>query len=187
MYKRQIYNYVTKNTFDAYLYQTLENKQKFISQIMTSSSPARTCEDCDEAVLNYAEIKSLCTGDPRIREKMDLDISVARLRELKSDYLRTHHRLEDALNITYPKQIAEKNALIENIRNDILTADNNSLPEEAYEIIIDSVKFSDKEAAGESFLEALHTCKAQERIIGRYRGFDIAGGYDFLGRHFMQR
>lgn len=179
-----IYNYVTKNTFDAYLYQTLENKQKFISQIMTSSSPARTCEDCDEAVLNYAEIKSLCTGDPRIREKMDLDISVARLRELKSDYLRTHHRLEDALNITYPKQIAEKNALIENIRNDILTADNNPLPEEAYEIIIDSVKFSDKEAAGESFLEALHTCKAQERIIGRYRGFDIAGGYDFFRSAF---
>lgn len=179
-----IYNYVTKNTFDAYLYQTLENKQKFISQIMTSSSPARTCEDCDEAVLNYAEIKSLCTGDPRIREKMDLDISVARLRELKSDYLRTHHRLEDALNITYPKQIAEKNALIENIRNDILTADNNPLPEEAYEIIIDSVKFTDKETAGESFLEALHTCKAQERIIGRYRGFDIAGGYDFFRSAF---
>lgn len=179
-----IYNYVTKNTFDAYLYQTLENKQKFISQIMTSSSPARTCEDCDEAVLNYAEIKSLCTGDPRIREKMDLDISVARLRELKSDYLRTRHKLEDAVNITYPKQIAEKNALIENIRNDILTADNNPLPEEAYEIIIDSVKFTDKETAGESFLEALHTCKAQERIIGRYRGFDIAGGYDFFRSAF---
>ncbi|HRL57043.1 MAG TPA: helicase-related protein, partial [Lachnospira sp.] len=117
-----IYNYVTKNTFDAYLYQTLENKQRFISQIMTSKSPARTCEDCDEAVLNYAEIKSLCTGDPRIREKMDLDISVARLRELKSDYLRTRHKLEDAVNITYPKQIAEKNSAIENISKDLLTA-----------------------------------------------------------------
>lgn len=128
---------------------------------MTSSSPARTCEDCDEAVLNYAEIKSLCTGDPRIREKMDLDISVARLRELKSDYLRTRHKLEDAVNITYPKQIAEKNALIENIRNDILTADNNPLPEEAYEIVIDSVKFTDKETAGESFWK--HCIRARHR------------------------
>ena len=175
-----IYNYVTKNTFDAYLYQTLENKQRFISQIMTSKSPARTCEDCDEAVLNYAEIKSLCTGDPRIREKMDLDISVARLRELKSDYLRTRHKLEDAVNITYPKQIAEKNSAIENISKDLLTAQNNPLPEEDYEIIIDGVKITDKEKAGEMFSEVLHTCKAQERIIGKYRGFDVVGGYDFF-------
>lgn len=182
-----IYNYVTKNTFDAYLYQTLENKQRFISQIMTSKSPARTCEDCDEAVLNYAEIKSLCTGDPRIREKMDLDISVARLRELKSDYLRTRHKLEDAVNITYPKQIAEKNSAIENISKDLLTAQNNPLPEEDYEIIIDGVKITDKEKAGEMFSEVLHTCKAQERIIGKYRGFDVVGGYDFFRSVFYAK
>ena len=182
-----IYNYVTKNTFDAYLYQTLENKQRFISQIMTSKSPARTCEDCDEAVLNYAEIKSLCTGDPRIREKMDLDISVARLRELKSDYLRTRHKLEDAVNITYPKQIAEKNSAIENISKDLLTAQNNPLPEEDYEIIIDGVKITDKEKAGEMFSEVLHTCKAQERIIGKYRGFDVVGGHDFFRSVFYAK
>lgn len=182
-----IYNYVTKNTFDAYLYQTLENKQRFISQIMTSKSPARTCEDCDEAVLNYAEIKSLCTGDPRIREKMDLDISVARLRELKSDYLRTRHKLEDVVNITYPKQIAEKNSAIENISKDLLTAQNNPLPEEDYEIIIDGVKITDKEKAGEMFSEVLHTCKAQERIIGKYRGFDVVGGYDFFRSVFYAK
>lgn len=185
--KVYIYNYVTKNTFDAYLYQTLENKQRFVSQIMTSKSPARTCEDCDEAVLNYAEIKSLCTGDPRIREKMDLDISVARLRELKSDYLRTRHKLEDAVNITYPKQIAEKNSAIENISRDLLTAQNNPLPEEDYEIIIDGVKFNEKEKAGEMFIEALHTCKAQERIIGKYRGFDVVGGYDFFRSVFYAK
>lgn len=185
--KVNIYNYVTKNTFDAYLYQTLENKQRFISQIMTSKSPARTCEDCDEAVLNYAEIKSLCTGDPRIREKMDLDISVARLRELKSDYLRTRHKLEDAVNITYPKQIAEKNSAIENISKDLLTAQNNPLPEEDYEIIIDGVKITDKEKAGEMFIEALHTCKAQERIIGKYRGFDVVGGFDFFRSVFYAK
>lgn len=185
--KVNIYNYVTKNTFDAYLYQTLENKQRFISQIMTSKSPARTCEDCDEAILNYAEIKSLCTGDPRIREKMDLDISVARLRELKSDYLRTRHKLEDAVNITYPKQIAEKNSAIENISKDLLTAQNNPLPEEDYEIIIDGVKITDKEKAGEMFIEALHTCKAQERIIGKYRGFDVVGGFDFFRSVFYAK
>jgi N12 class adenine-specific DNA methylase len=182
-----IYNYVTKNTFDAYLYQTLENKQRFISQIMTSKSPARTCEDCDEAVLNYAEIKSLCTGDPRIREKMDLDISVARLRELKSDYLRTRHKLEDAVNITYPKQIAEKNSAIENISKDLLTAQNNPLPEEDYEIIIDGVKITDKEKAGEMFSEVLHTCKAQERIVGKYRGFNVVGGFDFFRSVFYAK
>lgn len=182
-----IYNYVTKNTFDAYLYQTLENKQRFISQIMTSKSPARTCEDCDEAVLNYAEIKSLCTGDPRIREKMDLDISVARLRELKSDYLRTRHKLEDAVNITYPKQIAEKNSAIENISKDLLIAQNNPLPEEDYEIIIDGVKITDKEKAGEMFSEVLHTCKAQERIVGKYRGFNVVGGFDFFRSVFYAK
>lgn len=182
-----IYNYVTKNTFDAYLYQTLENKQRFISQIMTSKSPARTCEDCDEAVLNYAEIKSLCTGDPRIREKMDLDISVARLRELKSDYLRTRHKLEDAVNITYPKQIAEKNSAIENISKDLLTAQNNPLPEEEYEITIDGVKITDKEKAGEMFSEVLHTCKAQERIVGKYRGFNVVGGFDFFRSVFYAK
>lgn len=182
-----IYNYVTKNTFDAYLYQTLENKQRFISQIMTSKSPARTCEDCDEAVLNYAEIKSLCTGDPRIREKMDLDISVARLRELKSDYLRTRHKLEDAVNITYPKQIAEKNSAIENISKDLLIAQNNPLPEEDYEIIIDGVKITDKEKASEMFSEVLHTCKAQERIVGKYRGFNVVGGFDFFRSVFYAK
>lgn len=180
-----IYTYVTKNTFDAYLYQTLENKQKFISQIMTSKSPARSCEDCDEAVLNYAEIKSLCTGDPRIREKMDLDISVARLRELKSDYLKTHHKLEDAVNITYPAQIAKKNAAISNVCKDLETVQNNPLPEEGFiGIVINGKKIDDKEAAGAALTNALHTCKTNDRIIGEYRGFIMKGGYDFFRSNF---
>ena len=100
-----IYRYVTEGTFDAYLWQTIENKQAFISQIMTSKSPVRSCEDVDETALSYAEIKALCAGDARIREKMDLDVSVARLRLLKADHMSRRYQLEDQLLKTYPREV----------------------------------------------------------------------------------
>lgn len=101
----QVYQYVTEGTFDAYLYQTLENKQKFISQIMTSKSPVRSCDDVDEQALSYAEIKALCAGDPQIKEKMDLDVDVARLKVLKADHQSQQYRLEDKLMKYFPAEI----------------------------------------------------------------------------------
>ena len=110
--KVHIYRYVTEATFDSYLWQTVENKQKFISKIMTSKSPVRSCEDIDETALSYAEIKALCAGDPRIKEKMDLDIDVARLRLLKADHQAQQYRLEDNLLQYFPKQIEQNLYLI---------------------------------------------------------------------------
>ena len=107
-----VYNYVTESTFDAYLYQTLENKQKFISQIMTSKSPMRSCDDIDEQAISYAEIKALCAGDPRIREKMDLDVQVAKLKVLRGDFQNQKYRLEDKLLKTFPEEIQKQKTRI---------------------------------------------------------------------------
>lgn len=111
-----IYRYVTEATFDAYLWQTVENKQKFISQIMTSKSPVRSCDDVDETALSYAEIKALCAGDPRIREKMDLDVDVARLRLMKADHQSQQYRLEDQLLKVFPRQLEQDAQLLEGLR-----------------------------------------------------------------------
>ena len=111
----QVYNYVTEGTFDSYLWQTLENKQKFISQIMTSKSPVRSCEDVDEQVLTYAEVKALCAGDDRIKEKMDLEVDIARLRMLKAEHQSMQYRLEDQLLKTFPEQIREKEGIIQKL------------------------------------------------------------------------
>ena len=127
----QVYQYVTEGTFDAYLYQTLENKQKFISQIMTSKSPVRSCDDVDEQALSYAEIKALCAGDPQIKEKMDLDVDVARLKVLKADHQSQQYRLEDKLMKYFPAEI-EKRRGSSGLQSDIRTVAAHPLPEEGF-------------------------------------------------------
>ena len=139
----QVYQYVTEGTFDAYLYQTLENKQKFISQIMTSKSPVRSCDDVDEQALSYAEIKALCAGDPNIREKMDLDVDVARLKVLKADHQSQQYRLEDQLMKYFPAEIEKTKGFIEGFKRDIQTAADHPLPLGSYrgfsmELTVDS-------------------------------------------------
>lgn len=172
----KLYRYVTKGTFDAYLFQLLENKQKFISQIFTSKSPARSCEDIDESVLSYAEIKMLATGNPLIKEKMDLDIQVQRLRLLQSNFKSAQYTLEDKITRTFPSQIATLNELIPNIKNDLKTA--LSHPKGAENsftgMTVGDGFYREKEAAGIRILEMAKNIKASEKLhIGNYRGFEM--------------
>ena len=127
-----IFRYVTEATFDAYLWQTVENKQKFISQIMTSKSPVRSCEDMDETALSYAEIKALCAGDPRIREKMDLDVDVARLKLMKADHQSKQFRLEDQLLKYFPQEVERDTQFIAGFQKDIATIEAHPLPQEDF-------------------------------------------------------
>ena len=172
-----IYRYVTEGTFDTYLYQTIENKQKFISQIMTSKNPLRVCEDVDDKVLSYAEIKALCTGDARIREKINLDIEVAKLRILKSDYLNTQYSLEDNLNIALPKEIGHSRSLISRYEADIAQMNSSRTKEFSTMIVMGNIFTGreDKVKAGEA-ISAI--CKSlgksvsmDDMEIGKYRGF----------------
>lgn len=172
-----IYRYVTKDTFDAYLYQLLENKQSFISQIMTSKSPSRSAEDIDEAVLSYAEIKSLATGDPRIKEKMDLDVSVKRLKLLKQSFLRERYTLEDKVLKTYPKDIAYYTAAIASCKDDItlLAAHTSSDKDYFYPMTINGVTYTEKAEAGEALIEICRKKKSRdEEDIGDYKGFRMS-------------
>ncbi len=183
----QVYQYVTEGTFDAYLYQTLENKQKFISQIMTSKSPVRSCEDVDEQVLSYAEIKALCAGNPLIKEKMDLDIDVARLRVLKADHQSKQYRLEDQLLKYFPAEIESQHGLIQGFQTDIQTvAQHPQLKDSFVGITIGKARFSEKEAAGEAILAACTTVKNAEPVsLGHYRGFDMELSFDGFTRTFQ--
>ena len=150
-----IYRYVTEGTFDSYLWQTVENKQKFISQIMTSKSPVRSCEDVDETALSFAEIKALCAGNPAIKEKMDLDIEVARLKVLKADHQSQQFRMEDNLLKYYPEQIRKLQGIIAGLEADIQTAEVHPHPEEGFAgMTLNGKVLSDKEKAGVSLLEA---------------------------------
>ena len=171
----QIYQYVTEGTFDAYLYQTLENKQRFISQIMTSKSPVRSCEDVDEQALSFAEIKALCAGDSRIKEKMDLDIEVSRLKVFKADHQSKQYRLEDQLLKYFPAEIEKQDSLIRGLEADIKTAADHPLPEEGFAgAEIQGIMFSEKELAGEAVLAACKTCTGTEpELLGSYRGFSM--------------
>ena len=145
-----VYNYVTEGTFDAYLWQTLENKQKFISQIMTSKSPMRSCDDVDEQALSYAEVKALCAGDPRIREKMDLDVQVAKLKVLRSDYQNQKYRLEDKLLKHYPEEIQKAKNRIAALKNDAQIADAHPQDKENFcGMTIKGMVFDEKKAAGD--------------------------------------
>ena len=177
-----IYRYVTENTFDAYLWQTIENKQKFISQIMTSKTPVRVAEDVDESSLNYAEIKALATGDPKIKEKMDLDNEVTKLKMLEANYKSNRYRLEDKVAKNYPEEIARTEKLIESVKKDILEVEPKAEGEEKFtSITIGGVKILDKKLAGERLLEAISKVKINEsKVIGKYRNMDLEVSYNFF-------
>ena len=180
--KVNIYRYVTENTFDAYLWQTIENKQKFISQIMTSKTPVRVAEDVDESSLNYAEIKALATGDPKIKEKMDLDNEVTKLKMLEANYKSNHYRLEDKVAKNYPEEIARTEKLIEAVKKDISEVEPKSDSEEKFtSITILGEKITDKKLAGEKLLEAISKVKINEsKMIGKYRNMDLEVSYNFF-------
>ncbi len=177
-----IYRYITENTFDAYLWQTIENKQKFISQIMTSKTPVRVAEDVDESSLNYAEIKALATGDPKIKEKMDLDNEVTKLKMLEANYKFNRYRLEDKVAKTYPEEIARTEKLIEAVKKDIETVEPQGSGENKFtSITINGEIIRDKKIAGEKFLEAIKSVKINEsKIIGQYRNMDLEVSYNFF-------
>ncbi|KUO71677.1 MAG: hypothetical protein APF81_22835 [Desulfosporosinus sp. BRH_c37] len=169
-----IYRYVTEGTFDSYLYQTVENKQRFISQIMTSKSPVRSCEDMDETALSYAEIKALCAGNPKIKEKMDLDIEVARLRLLKADQQSQQYRMEDKLLKYFPENIERNKGYIRGFEDDMaLLAVNTPDKVDAFPVMeIHGMKFTEKGKAGAALLLACKEVKNREPVvIGSYQGF----------------
>ena len=181
-----VYNYVTESTFDAYLYQTLENKQKFISQIMTSKSPMRSCDDIDEQALSYAEIKALCAGDPRIREKMDLDVQVAKLKVLRGDFQNQKYRLEDKLLKTFPEEIQKQKARIVALKNDSEIATIHPQDKENFcGMTIKGMVYDDKKAAGERLLLARQEMpNADMMLLGTYRGFELNIRFDsFKNEH----
>ena len=182
----KVFQYVTEGTFDAYLYQTLENKQKFISQIMTSKSPVRSCDDVDEQVLSFAEVKALCAGDNRIKEKMDLDIDVARLKVLKADHQSQQYRLEDKLLKTFPAEIKNLEGLMRGYEADIQTALSHPQPKEGFAgIEIHGRHYEEKQDAGEALLEACRLHKGMEpKEIGSYRGFKMEISFSLLSSEF---
>ena len=177
-----VYRYVTENTFDAYLWQTIENKQKFISQIMTSKTPVRVAEDVDESSLNYAEIKALATGDPKIKEKMDLDNEVTKLKMLEANYKSNRYRLEDKVAKNYPEEISRTEKLIEAVKKDIEDVEAKAEGEEKFaSITIGGEKILDKKLAGEKLLEAISKVKINEsKVIGKYRNMDLEVSYNFF-------
>ena len=181
-----VYNYVTESTFDAYLYQTLENKQKFISQIMTSKSPMRSCDDIDEQALSYAEIKALCAGDPRIREKMDLDVQVAKLKVLRGDFQNQKYRLEDKLLKTFPEEIQKQKTRITALQQDSQIAAAHPQDKENFcGMTIKGMVYDDKKAAGERLLLARQEMpSADMMLLGTYRGFELNIRFDsFKNEH----
>ena len=178
--KVQVYQYVTEGTFDAYLWQTLENKQKFISQIMTSKSPVRSCDDVDEQALSYAEVKALCAGNPLIKEKMDLDIDVARLKVLRADHQSQQFRLEDQLLKYFPAQIEHTQGMIRGLETDAETVARHPVTKEAFPgMTVGSTSFDKKEDAGAAILAACREYKGHDPVeIGSYRGFTMMLSYD---------
>ena len=182
-----IYRYVTESTFDAYLWQTVENKQKFISQIMTSKSPVRSCEDIDEAALSYAEIKALCAGDERIREKMDLDVDVARLRLMKANHQSQQYRLEDNILRHFPAQIEENKGFLSGFEADMKTLEAHPHPKDGFAgMEVKGDFLTDKDNAGAAILEAFKDAKGLESVpIGTYRGFAMSLTVENFGKDFI--
>ena len=182
-----IYRYVTESTFDAYLWQTVENKQKFISQIMTSKSPVRSCEDIDEAALSYAEIKALCAGDERIREKMDLDVDVARLRLMKANHQSQRYRLEDNILRHFPAQIEENKGFLSGFEADMKTLEQHPHPKDGFAgMEVKGDFLTDKDNAGATILEAFKDAKGLEPVpIGSYRGFSMSLTVENFGKDFI--
>ena len=182
-----IYRYVTESTFDAYLWQTVENKQKFISQIMTSKSPVRSCEDVDETALSYAEIKALCAGDERIKEKMDLDVDVARLKLMKASHRSQQFRLEDNLLRHFPEQIRQNESFVEGFTADMQTLSAHPHPVDGFAgMEVKGDLLTDKDNAGAAILEAFKDAKGMEPVpIGSYRGFAMSLTVEDFGRNFI--
>ena len=182
-----IYRYVTEGTFDAYLWQTIENKQKFISQIMTSKSPVRSCEDIDETALSYAEIKALCAGDERIKEKMDLDVDVARLKLMRANHQSQQYRLEDNLLRKFPEQIDEAKNMIAGLESDMQTLAAHPHPEDGFAgMEVKGDNLTDKDNAGAALLEACKEVKDLEPVsVGSYRGFQMALTLENFGQDYI--
>ena len=175
----KIFRYVTENTFDSYSWQLIENKQKFIGQIMTSKSPVRSCDDVDEAALSYAEVKALATGNPYIKEKMTLDTEVAKLKLLKANFKSQKYRLEDAINKEYPVRIAKLEEKIEGLRQDIITRGSGEILSDDFEIRINGVSYDDKKEGGAALIAAAKESKTPERtMIGEYKGFKLYSRFD---------
>ena len=182
-----IYRYVTERSFDAYLWQTIETKQKFISQIMSSKSPVRSCEDVDETALSYAEIKALCAGDPRIKEKMNLDVEVAKLRLMKADHESKRFRLEDQLTRFYPEQLRQQEDYIAGFKADMQTLSDHPVPQEDFVgIELLGKAYADKSAAGETLLALCKTAPHDhDTAIGHYRGLSVTLSYDSFNAQFQ--
>ena len=176
----KVFNYVTEGTFDSYLFQTLENKQRFISQIMTSKSPVRSCEDVDEQALSYAEIKALCAGNPLIKEKMDLDVQVAKLKVLKADHQSQKFRLQDKLLTKFPADIRETNAYIAGVKADAELAAAHPQEKDGFcGMTIKGVTYDEKKTAGERLVLACSELpNAEEKVIGSYRDFELSLRFD---------
>ena len=176
----KVFNYVTEGTFDSYLFQTLENKQRFISQIMTSKSPVRSCDDVDEQALSYAEVKALCAGNPLIKEKMDLDVQVAKLKVLKADHQSQKYRLEDKLLTQFPADIQQQRAHISALKTDAETAAAHPQDKENFcGMTIKGMMFDDKKTAGERLILAAKELPDTEPVVlGEYRGFELSVRYE---------
>lgn len=186
--KVDIVRYVTEGTFDAYLYQIIENKQKFISQIMTSKSPARSVEDIDEVALSYAEIKALAVGNPYIKEKMDLDIQVSKLQLLKQSFLSQKYEMEDKAVRYFPNEIKQCEQRIADYESDIALAKENTPPDrETFPAMqIHDVVYTEKKEAGQAIIEACKAMKSAEAVLlGRYRGFPMKLSYDSFQKVFI--
>ena len=182
-----IYRYVTESTFDAYLWQTVENKQKFISQIMTSKSPVRSCEDVDETALSYAEIKALCAGDKRIKEKMDLDVDVARLKLMKASHQSQQYKLEDSLLKKFPEEIEKSMGFISGLEADMKTLAAHPHPEDGFAgMTVKNDNLTDKDNAGAALLEAFKDVRGMEPVpIGTYRGFQMSLTLEDFGKDYV--
>ena len=183
----QIYNYVTEGTFDAYLFQTLENKQRFIGQIMTSKSPVRSCEDVDEQVLSYAEVKALCAGNPLIKEKMNLDVEVAKLKVLKADHQSQKYRLEDKLLKEFPASIQCQKAEIAALQQDAKAVESNPQVKDGFcGMTVKGMHFEDKLAAGERLLLVCKEMPTAETVtLGHYRGFGLDLRFDTFRNEYQ--
>ena len=182
-----VYRYVTEGTFDAYLWQTVENKQRFISQIMTSKSPVRSCDDVDETALSFAEIKALCAGDPRIKERMDLDVDVARLKLMKADHQSKQYHLEDQLLKAFPEEIEKNKGFITGLEADMKTLAEHPHPEDGFagmEVRGDTL--TDKENAGAALLDACKEVKGSDPVsVGSYRSFAMSVSFDAFRQEYM--
>ena len=182
----KIFRYITESTFDSYSWQLIENKQKFIGQIMTSKSPVRSCEDVDEAALTYAEVKALATGNPYIKEKMDLDIQVSKLKLMKANHISQKYRLEDSITKYYPQQIAALKERIAGLQADIQTAQMNYPQAEQFSMIVGNKVYRDKKEAGTVLVELCKQMKSADTpsLMGEYAGFRIFVSFNSLYKRF---